>query len=87
MKICRMRVWAALMIASSLPMPSSMFRRIYVMRRMPSMDETPNSEMKPMAAEILKFKPATVSPRIPPATAKGMPESASRLIRTEANRL
>jgi len=26
---------------------------------MPSIDETPNSEMKPIAAEMLKFSPAT----------------------------
>src|SRR5262249_24085996 len=49
--------------------------------------DTPNSEMNPMAAEILKFRLATYSPKIPPATANGMPASASRLSRTEANKL
>ena len=43
--------------------------------------------MNPIAAEMLKFKPATVSPRMPPATANGMPDSASRLSRTELKRL
>src|SRR6266853_1628980 len=39
------------------------------MRRMPSIADTPNNEMNPMAAEILKFKLAAYSPRIPPETA------------------
>ena len=54
---------------------------------MPSIAATPNSEMKPTAAETLKFRPATQSPRMPPATANGMLESASRLSRIELNRL
>ena len=54
---------------------------------MPSMAATPNSEMKPIAAETLKLRLATYSPRMPPHTANGMPDSASRLSRTELNRL
>ena len=53
---------------------------------MPSMTETPNSEMKPIAAETLKSSPAKYSAMMPPPIAKGMPATASRLSRSELNR-
>src|SRR5215475_6674000 len=46
---------------------------------MPSIAATPKSEMKPIAAETLKLRSATKSPRMPPHTANGIPESASKL--------
>ena len=50
------------------------------------MTDTPNSETNPMAAEMLKSKSVTYSATTPPATAKGIPASASRLSRSELNR-
>ena len=54
---------------------------------MPSIADTPNKEMNPTAAETLAFRPKKYSPRIPPQAANGMPDNASRLSRTELNRL
>ncbi len=54
---------------------------------MPFMTDTPNSDMNPMAAETLNGSPVTNSASTPPATAKGIPAKASRLSRTELNRL
>ena len=53
---------------------------------MPFITETPNSEMKPIAAETLNASPVTYSAMMPPAIANGMPASASRLSRSELNR-
>jgi hypothetical protein len=50
------------------------------------MTETPNSETKPTAAEMLKSRPEKYSANTPPPAAKGMPASAIRLSRTELNR-
>ena len=52
------------------------------MIRMPFITETPNSEMKPMAAEMLNSRPEIYSAIMPPVTAKGSPASASRLSRS-----
>ena len=52
---------------------------------MPFMTETPKSETKPIAAEMPKSSPDRASAMMPPATAKGMPVSTSRLSRMELN--
>ena len=83
MNTWRMRVLPADSAASSTLSPSWRFRRTLDTSRMPSMVETPNNEMNPMAAETLRLRPDTQSPRMPPATANGMPASASRLSRME----
>ena len=44
------------------------------------MTETPSSDMNPMAAEMLNGSPVTSSARMPPATANGMPASASKRV-------
>ena len=53
---------------------------------MPFITETPNSDTKPIAAEIEKSSPVTYSAITPPAIENGMPASASRLSRSELNR-
>ena len=54
---------------------------------MPFMTETPKSETKPIAAEMLKCLAGDCTgAMMPPATANGMPASASRLSREELNR-
>jgi hypothetical protein len=50
--------------------------------RIPLITGTPNREMNPIAAEMLKSKPET-SPKIPPHTANGIP--TIRLSRRELN--
>ena len=54
---------------------------------MPFITDTPRSEMNPMAADMLNGNPVTSSARMPPATANGIPASASKLSRAELNRL
>ena len=51
------------------------------------MTETPNKEMKPIAAETLNGRPATNKAMMPPAIENGMPASASKLSRSELNML
>ena len=46
----------------------------------------PNSEIKPIAAEILKSRPETNSPNIPPPIANGKPAKTKKLSRQELNR-
>ena len=55
------------------------------MMRMPLITETPNSEMNPIAAEMLKSNPETYNPKMPPQTANGSPNRAKRLSRSELN--
>ena len=51
------------------------------------MTETPNSEMNPTAAEMLKFKSGQVKRQNAAAERRtGCPASASRLSRSELNR-
>ena len=54
---------------------------------MPFITDTPRREMNPMAAEMLKGSPATSSARMPPATANGMPASASKVSLVRLKRL
>src|SRR5271155_1847231 len=49
--------------------------------RIPSMTETPKSETKPIAAEMLKGCPVTHSAQMPPITPAGMPANDSRVSR------
>jgi hypothetical protein len=53
---------------------------------MPFMTETPNSDMKPIAADTLNGSPGEQRHHAA-ADANGIPASASRLSRTELNRL
>ena len=59
MNTWRIRASPACRIAVSVPIPSSMSRRMWETSRMPSMAATPNSEMKPTAADTLACSPAT----------------------------
>ena len=51
------------------------------MTKIPFMTETPKSETKPIAAEMPNASPEIARAMMPPATAKGMPVSTSRLRR------
>ena len=55
------------------------------MMRMPLITDTPNNEMNPIAAEILKFNLKAYSPKMPPLIANGSPSSDKRLLRNELN--
>ena len=52
---------------------------------MPLMTDTPNSEINPIAAEMLKSRPETYSPTRPPEIANGSPSKAKKLSRQELN--
>ena len=53
----RMRCEAAWNMASSVPTPAALVSLKYVMTRIPFMTETPNSEINPTAADMLKCSP------------------------------
>ena len=52
---------------------------------MPSMTDTPKSDTKPMADEMLKSNPVKYNASTPPLTANGMPTRAKKLSRSELN--